>query len=188
MRKNFKRHIQGKKVLLIFLLTNLVYCCMLFITLPKVMSYANGMTLFDMMPTGYDLEYVNQLLNSLGSEGRNAYQYVQLPADMIYPFLFGLSYSLMLAYFLNILGWIEKPIFLVVFLPVIAGLFDYLENLGILTMLNAYPHLSSTTVALTNSFTIIKSTLSTISFILLLIFIILFFVQRRRLVKTVTNH
>ena len=178
MRRIFKRHIQGKKVLTIFMLTNLVYLFMIFITIPKVMQYASGMDLFDMMPAGYRVEYAQSLLNTLGPDGRRAYMYSQLPVDMIYPLLFGLTYSLMLAYFLNKLMWFDKPVFFIVLLPLVAGLFDYAENIGIFSMLQAYPDFSVSTAAWTNSFTIIKSALSTVSFVILLTLLAFFLVRR----------
>lgn len=181
MRKIFKNHIQGKKVLIIFIMTNLVYFCMLFLTIPKVMDYTHGMDLFDMMPAGYSVEYAQTLLTTLGPDGRSAYLYTQLPVDMIYPLLFGLTYSLILAYFLNKLNWIEKPIFFTVLLPLTAGLFDYAENIGIFLMLQAYPDFSVTIATWTNSFTIIKSVLSTLSFTVLLTLLLVILIRRMRL-------
>jgi len=178
MRKYFLKHIQGKKILIIFLLTNLVYGTMLFFTIPHVMKYTNGMALLDMMPAGYRVDYVQTLLNTLGPDGRNAYRYIQLPVDMIYPFLFGLSYSLILAYFLYQLKWIEKPVFYIVLLPIVAGLFDYAENIGIFTMLQTYPDFSKTIASVTNIFTIVKSATSTVSFFVLLILVIALLIRK----------
>jgi len=178
MRAIFKKHIQGKKVLIIFMVTNVVYFIMILITIPKVMQYAQGMDLFDMMPTGYSVDYARTLLTTLGPDGRSTYRQMQLPVDMIYPFLFGLTYSLMLAYFLAKLSWIEKPIFFIVPVPFVAGLFDYAENIGIFTMLRAYPDFSITIAQWTNYFTIVKSILSSASFILLLILLAIFLVRR----------
>lgn len=180
MREIFKKHIQGKKVLIIFMVTNAVYFIMILITIPKVIEYAQGMDLFDMMPKGYSVEYAQTLLTTLGSDGRSTYMQMQLPVDMIYPFLFGLTYSLMLAYFLAKLSWIEKPLFFIVLLPLVAGLFDYAENIGIFRMLRAYPDFSTTTAQWTNYFTIVKSVLSSASFILLLILLAIFLVRRMK--------
>jgi hypothetical protein len=99
-------NIQGKKVLFFFVVTNLVYVFMLFVTIPKVMSYSNGMKIPDLMPTGYNTDHINTLFTILGTEGRNVYLYNQIPADMVYPLLFAICYSLLLAYLfkkLNIL-------------------------------------------------------------------------------------
>ena len=67
---------------------------MLIITIPKTMAFSNGMKLLDMMPSGYDSEYITSLFEALGEDGRHAYLYSQLPVDMIYPLLFGISYCL----------------------------------------------------------------------------------------------
>ena len=181
MRQIFKNHIHGKKILITFIITNLVYFSMLFLTIPSVMEYAHGMDLFDMMPAGYSVEYAQTLLTTLGPDGRSAYMNIQLPVDMIYPFLFGLTYSLILAYFLSKLHWIEKPIFFTVLLPLAAGMFDYAENIGIFLMLRAYPDFPVTIAAWTNSFTIIKSVLSTLSFTVLLTLLVIILIRSIKL-------
>ena len=178
MRQLLKKYGKGEKVLLLFLITNLVYAFMILITIPKVMKYANGMNLFDMMPTGYSIQYTKTLLETLGIQGRKTYLYSQIPVDMIYPLLFGITYCLLVVYLLNKIKLIEKPIIYLSLLPIFAGLFDYLENIGIITMLNFYPDFSSLTSEITNVFTIIKSVLSTITFIFLLILFTIFTVKK----------
>jgi len=74
------KHLNGKKVLFLFLLTNLVYAFMLIITIPKTMQFSNGMKLLDMMPMGYNSEYVNTLFNTLGEKGREVYLLNQIPS------------------------------------------------------------------------------------------------------------
>ena len=71
--KPLKTHSTGKTVLGWFTLTTMVYLIMLFITIPKVMAFSDGMRLLDMMPGGYDLDYVNALFQTLGEQGRAAY-------------------------------------------------------------------------------------------------------------------
>lgn len=174
MKDLIKRNISGKKILFLFILTNIIYAIMLTITIPKVMSFSGGMKLLDMMPTGYSVEYVNSLLNTLGEKGRDAYLFNQLPIDMIYPYLFGVSYCLILAYFLNKLGKIESYLFYLTFLPLFSGLFDYFENIGIITMLNSYPDNSIILTLITNVFSVLKSSFTTSYFIILIIILIVF--------------
>ena len=174
MKDLIKRNISGKKILFLFILTNIIYAIMLTITIPKVMSFSGGMKLLDMMPTGYSVEYVNSLLNTLGEKGRDAYLFNQLPIDMIYPYLFGVSYCLILAYFLNKLGKIESYLFYLTFLPLFSGLFDCFENIGIITMLNSYPDNSIILTLITNVFSVLKSSFTTIYFIILIIILIVF--------------
>ena len=130
---------------------------MLLVTIPKVMRFAGGMKLLDMMPAGYDPAYVNLLLSTLGEEGRSAYLYQQLPVDMIYPMLFGISYCLIMAYFLNKIGKSESSLFYFCLIPLFAGLFDYLENIGIIAILRNYPDHGDRLSQITNLFSVLKS-------------------------------
>lgn len=170
--KIIRNHLQGRKVLLLFIVANIVYVLILTVTIPDVMEHTEGMKLLDMMPLGYDTEYVNTLFSTLGHTGRNTYLYHQIPMDMIYPLLFGISFSLLLAYFLNKLNKLKTPFLYLCLLPMLAAMGDYAENIGIITLLNDYPEISKNTVTMTNSFSILKSSCTTLSFVVL-IFVLL---------------
>ncbi len=172
LTKFIEKNTSGKKVLGLFILTNVVYIFMLTVTIPKTMKFSNGMKLLDMMPTGYDLNYVNELFNSLGKNGRETYLTSQIPVDMIYPLLFGLTYCLLLGYFLKKINKLNSPYLYLCLLPVIAGISDYLENIGIITMLNSYPNLTQVSVSTTNTFSILKS-ISTSAFFITLIIVVI---------------
>jgi len=168
-----ERNITGKKVLALFILTNVIYMFMLTVTIPKTMGFSSGMKLLDMMPTGYDLNYVSELFNSLGEIGRGTYLTNQIPVDMIYPLLFGLSYCLLLGYFLKKLNKLKAPFTYLCLLPIISGIADYLENFGIIAMLKSYPELTETVVKTTSSFSLVKSISTSIFFIVLIIVLII---------------
>ncbi len=170
--KIIRNHLQGRKVLLLFIVANIVYVLMLTVSIPDVMEHTEGMKLLDMMPLGYDAEYVNTLFSTLGQTGRNTYLYRQIPMDMIYPLLFGISFSLLLAYFFNKLNKLKMPFLYLCLLPMLAAMGDYAENIGILTLLNDYPEISKNTVTMTNSFSLLKSSCTTLSFVVL-IFVLL---------------
>ena len=169
IRKIIDTNLSGKKVLLLFLLTNIVYAVMLTVTIPKTMTFSNGLKLLDMMPLGYDLEYINTLFETLGENGRQVYLTNQLPVDMIYPFLFGISYCLLIGFFLKKLNKLDSFFFYLCFLPLIAGIADYLENFGIFTMLYNFPDFSPFTAKVTNVFSVVKSMTTTVFFIALII-------------------
>jgi hypothetical protein len=173
LTKFIKGNISGKKVLGLFILTNAVYVFMLTVTIPKTLGFSNGMKLLDMMPTGYDLNYVSELFNSLGEIGRGTYLINQIPVDMIYPLLFGLTYCLLLAYFLKKLNKLNVPFSYLCLLPIIAGIADYLENFGIIAMLKSYPELTEIAVKTTSSFSVIKSISTSVFFIVLFIVLII---------------
>ncbi|MCG2459572.1 hypothetical protein K8352_02285 [Flavobacteriaceae bacterium F89] len=167
-----ERNGSGKKVLVLFILTNVVYVLMLTVTIPYTMKFSNGMKLLDMMPTGYDSKYVYELFGSLGEKGRLIYLTNQIPVDMLYPLLFGLAYCLLLAYFLKRLNRITSPYIFLCLLPIIAGTADYLENIGIIAMLKSYPDLSTSFVKTINVFSIIKSISTSTVFMVLLVLVI----------------
>ena len=169
IKKIITKNLTSKKVLLLFLLTNIVYAVMLTVTIPKTMTFSNGLKLLDMMPLGYDLDYINTLFETLGENGRQVYLTNQLPVDMIYPFLFGISYCLLIGFFLKKLNKLDSFFFYLCFLPLIAGIADYLENFGIFTMLYNFPDLSPFTAKATNVFSVVKSMTTTVFFISLII-------------------
>jgi len=172
MKNLLIKHSSGKKVLLWFLLANLFYVLMVTITIPKVMHFANGIKILDMLPAGYDFEYVNNLFLALGEEGRSAYLFQQIPLDMVYPFLFGVAYSLLLVFLLKKLDKTETSWFYLAYLPLISGFSDYAENIGIITLLNQFPDISETTVKVSKVCSLVKSSSTTVYFVALLIVLI----------------
>ena len=187
IRNIIDKNLTGKKVLLLFVLTNLIYAIMLIVTIPKTMAFSNGMKLLDMMPMGYDSEYINSLFEALGENGRQVYLYSQLPVDMIYPFLFGISYCLVIGYFLKKLNKSNSVFFYLCFLPIIAGIADYLENIGIITMLNDYPNLSQTSMDVTSIFSVVKSMTTTVFFVALIITLVMLGIKTMKKRKTSVN-
>ncbi|AKP53147.1 hypothetical protein [Cyclobacterium amurskyense] len=163
----------GKRVLGLFILANIVYILMLVVTIPRTMDFSNGMDLLDMMPMGYDWAYVDKLFSNLGEEGRSNYLTVQLPVDMLYPFLFGISYCLVIAYFINKLNRLHSPCIFLCLLPILAGIADYLENFGIISMLKGYPDLSEFSVNMTSIFSVVKSTSTSVFFIAIIIMLLI---------------
>ena len=187
LRELTTKNLSGKKVLLLFIVTNIVYLLMLTITIPKTMAYSGEMKLLDMMPMGYNFEYVNHLFESLGEKGRSVYLYHQIPLDMLYPFLFGMSYSLIMAYFLIKIDKLRSYWFYLCLLPIMAGAADYLENFGVIFMLNNFPNLSESSVNLTSAFTIIKSLLTTLYFISLVVVLMMLGIKKLNKKKTLVN-
>jgi hypothetical protein len=168
MRAALFRLATGRNILILFVLTMAVYAAMLFITIPGVLRHADGMTLPDLMPGGYEPQYIRQLFSELGDEGRGAYLRRQLPLDLVYPFLFALSNALILVYLLLRLGKATQKALLIATIPLAAGLFDYLENISTICMLLRYPDISDVSVRIASVFTVLKSGLTTLFFILLL--------------------
>jgi hypothetical protein len=169
MKNLIRNHLDGRTILFLFVITNVIYATMLWITIPSVMQFSGGMNLLDMLPTGYTHDYVRTLFDTLGSQGRDAYLFRQIPVDMLYPGLFAVTYCLVTAYLLNKLGKLDSPLFYGCLIPVFSGFFDYGENAGIIAMLNSYPNNSSQLTHVTNVFSILKSISTTVCFVFLLL-------------------
>jgi hypothetical protein len=173
MRKYILKISTGKAVLFLFVLTNIVYAIMLAFSIPHVVAFGGGMKLLDMLPVGYELEYVQELFTALGEEGRNAYLSIQLPIDMLYPILFAISYCFLLAWLLQKINKQHSWLFYLCYLPLIAGAADYLENIGIITLLNQFPDLTQQSVQITSLFSVVKSSTTSVYFFVVLIVLIL---------------
>jgi hypothetical protein len=174
----------GKTVLAIFVFTQALYFYILLISIPNVSKYATGMKLLDLKIFGYSSEYARLLLSQLGVIGRNAYLTQQLPIDMLYPFFFAVSSAILLIYFLRKKYSLENKIYLLVFVPFLAGICDYLENLGIITMLLSYPNLDDFIIKISSAFTLAKSLLTTLTYLLLLIALAIFLRNKKNISKT----
>jgi hypothetical protein len=186
--KLLQRNIAGKKVVSLFIITNVIYVFMLTVTIPKTMEFSNGMKLLDMLPMGYDFNYVNQLFNTLGEIGRKTYLSNQIPVDMVYPLLFGISYCLVLAYFLNKLDKLNTVLAYLCLLPLLAGAMDYAENIGIIALLNSYPDINKNSVTITSSFSLLKSTVTTLYFVILIISLGALGIRTLRIGKSTRSH
>ena len=133
------------------------------------------------------MNYVTELFSSLGENGRETYLTNQILVDMIYPLLFGLGYCLLLGYFLKKLNKLNIPYLYLCLLPIIAGIADYLENFGIITMLKSYPELTEITVKTTSSFSLIKSITTSSFFIVLIVMLIILGIRFIKRNKTSAN-
>ena len=171
---SFVQRVSTGKVVLAFIIPAIiVYFIMLLYTIPQVSAYTPGINLFDLSPTGYSFEYAIKLLDTLGSDGREMYLYRQLPLDFIYPGLFAGSCSLLLSWIFLTTQKTNSKLFYFCYIPVAAGLFDYLENIFIVSILASYPNVSEVSISLASAMTLAKSVLTTAFFVLLIIGVIL---------------
>ena len=162
-----KKLASGRTVLILFIITMAIYLLMLFYSIPMVESFAPNTALFDLSPSGYSYQHAMSLLEELGNEGRQIYLSRQLPLDFIYPGLFVISYTLLLIWLFSKSLKDTSRIFYLAFIPALGGLFDYLENIYIIRMINSFPDLSPRLVQVASTFTLFKGIFTTIFFLLL---------------------
>ena len=178
MKQIITKNLNGKRILLLFIVTGIIYATMLTVTIPKLMGFSGGLKILDMMPTGYDHAYVNSLLEDLGPDGRHFYLFNQLPLDMVFPGINAITFCLILGYFFQKLNKTNGILFYICYLPLFAALFDYCENIGIIAMLNTYPDNPVILSIVTNLFSILKSSITTI-YSLMLVFVLIVFGFKR---------
>jgi len=164
-----QRHSTGKVVVSLFVLTMAVYLTMLFYSIPAVTAFAHQLPIFDLSPFGYSFNYATELLDTLGVEGRNLYLFTQLPLDFIYPGLFSITYSLLLIWLFGKTFNENSKVYYLAFVPVLAGIFDYVENVFIIKMINSFPNLQIATVKVASIFTLLKSSFTMLFFVLLIV-------------------
>lgn len=167
----------GKTVLIFFVLSTLVYFLMATFTIPNLAGNANGMKILDLMKEGYDKQYVDSLFTALGENGRYVYLYYQIPLDLIFPLLYGVGFCLLFAFFLRKINQLTSPFFYFCFLPLTAAISDFIENIGIITMLRQFPNYPEETVTITSTFSFLKSSTTTIYFIALIFLLVTFGIQ-----------
>lgn len=157
-----------------------VYTCMVLITLAHLQDVSGGMPVFDMRPTGYDMEDAQNLLAALGPAGRQYYLWRQIPLDLVYPALFGFSFFL-LAIWLGVkLQAFQRSLTVCAYIAVAAAVFDYVENFLIILILRDFPNLSDTLVGAANMATVVKSGLVTVYFMGVVVVLFVWAVQVAR--------
>ncbi|WP_318508809.1 hypothetical protein [Bacillus sp. T3] len=176
------KNVTIKLWLLFLLLAQTIYIIMQTYSIPRISHEAGNLLLFDMKPLGYTYEYAFKFLSQLSENGYSLYKYVQLPLDILFPILnciTGLSTFILLLRLYNkaknrsditTLSSFSKAI---LSLPLIAMLFDYLENIMIFLMLSYKSAVPKIIVYAADIFTIIKSMSTSIFYLItILIFII----------------
>jgi len=165
-------------VISFFVLTMAVYLTMLSYSIPAVTAFAPQLPIFDLSPSGYSFSYANELLDTLGDEGRNLYLHTQLPLDFIYPGLFSITYSLLLVWLFGKTFKGDSKVYYFASVPFLAGIFDYAENVFIIKMINSFPDLQISTVKTASIFTLLKSSFTLIFFLLLILGFVLLLKQK----------
>ena len=166
MRK-LEKYASGRTVLILFIVTMVVYAWIVLFSIPAVLEESPDLVLFDMSPMGYSPEYATELLDAIGEAGRRKYMLHQLPVDLIYPGLFAITYTLMLVWVASKFASKNSWLFSLAYVPFVAGIFDYLENVGIFSMLITYPEVLPGIVYSASICTVLKSLMTVFFYILL---------------------
>jgi len=139
---------------------------------PQFLKLTKGTGLLD-MTTFYNPEQAFEMIENYGPGGRAFYNLIQI-VDFFFPIVYTLFFMSLTAYLLKLNNLIQSRWRFLVFIPLIAGLCDWLENIGIFMMLRMYPRDFGTIAQITNISCILKFGGIGISILMIL----LFFIQR----------
>ncbi|MFK7908256.1 MAG: hypothetical protein AB8B69_24210 [Chitinophagales bacterium] len=145
-------------------LLGFIYCIYLFQTYQSEMSTIAGeeVMMIDVREA-YILNEINDLFTKIKEEGRQIHRYATGVTDMIFPFVYGILFILLAAFFLKKITRPDSNWMYLSLIPIVLMLVDYKENFNTLNLLEKFPELTPEMVESASRITSIKGTLVNIS-------------------------
>ncbi len=168
----------GKQALAFGAAATIVYVAMIFGPLARLTEIAGAPPL-DMRPMGYTVAEARLFLENLGAQGRSLYLWRQIPLDLIYPALLVLTLTQTLAWTRSHFPW-PRLVTLGSLCAIVAGAADYLENMGIVTMLVTWPDPGTSLVVATSAASVTKSIATTCAVSAMVVCLIVRLLARNR--------
>jgi hypothetical protein len=134
----------------------------------RIQALSGGVGQLDLR-FSYSPAEVYAALVAYGPAGRDFYVRVDLTADMAYPIIYSLFFSLTITYFLRRQGAVRPVLLRLALVPFAAMIADYLENACLVALLLSYPARIDTLAQVSSLFTSIKWVLAAVSLALLII-------------------
>jgi len=133
----------------------------------ELKSITGGVGILD-MEILYTPDQAYALLAAMGEAGRSFELTRIIPLDLLVPFFYALFLSTLISWLLK--KWLpaDSPWHRLNVIPVIGALFDYLENLGIIAMLLAWPMEMYSIAQITMAATLLKFGLSALAGVIVL--------------------
>jgi hypothetical protein len=126
---------------------------------------------------GYNKDEAYKILTALNEDGRRFYLTRILPIDFPFPFAYMLFYAGWIAFLLKYTTektWCKC----LLFIPLLAMLSDWIENIGIITMLVNFPSLPTWAVFLASVAGIFKTVSTVISIVIIFSLLIAFLIKK----------
>ncbi len=155
---------------------NLIILLIVTITMTLVMGYFSQqfLTLSGGLPIpdtrlGYTFTEIQDLFSTVGQEGLLVYRNLQI-LDMFYPLAYSLAFVAGIMIAIRSCPERFQKIRMAGLVPIVAAVFDYIENILIATQAQSYPILDETVISIASAFTMMKWLTLLISLIVFLIF------------------
>lgn len=166
--RQFFEFAAGTRVLIISLAGVLLLGLLVFPSLPI------GGEMIDLKLT-YSLADIHVSMLRYGSDGRAIYAVASAILDTLFPALY-------VSFFCGLLYRFRprERLWVLAFIPLIAGLWDLCENAQIITLLLQYPDISATQVKVASFFTTSKHVMSAIYELMAVVYLLIYLGRRLR--------
>lgn len=180
-----------KKIGIAFIASHFVLLLMMVYTFPVINNQIKTKA-FDLQTFGYQVSESELIVNNLNDQTTSLYLFPQLTLlDVLYPFLLALFLSSLSFRLINITRSKSKITSILLVIPFLAMIFDYLENICIILMITKSIEISETIVVLSSTFTILKGVLTSVAWITIIGYGIKWFrikILKRNNHRTLTEH
>lgn len=167
---------KGKWVFLFLALYAALWAVGSFYAIPLFSEYSGGPSILD-ATSNYTPGYAYTLLEKLGEEGRAFYLSEILMLDFIYPLAVCLFFSSLILFLLRKAGSSLNGLLIT---PLLVLIFDFVENILLLSVLFSYPARMDVIVTAANVFTVLKSFMGLALLFVVLLSLILVIVKAIR--------
>lgn len=172
-----------KNVCILFVASHLILAAMMLFTFPLIHTQI-GAKAFDLQSFGYSIAMAESIVNNLNAETRQLYLFPQLTfLDLLYPILLALFLSSLL---FRLVNTNRKLGLLLVIIPFLAMICDYSENLCVILMITKTMEISEGLVGISSICTVLKSILTSIAWVAILIYAIKWLVLKMKK-RTIVN-
>ncbi|PHR22527.1 MAG: hypothetical protein COA38_17985 [Fluviicola sp.] len=139
-------------------------------TFPRINKQIGGPA-FDLRPLGYSASEARSIFGNLNDQTIDLYLFPQLTLlDIMYPFLLALFLSSFLFRLLRLTKKKSKVNSILLLVPFIAMIFDYLENTCIILMITESVEITESFVQTSSTFSILKGVFTSIAWISILFY------------------
>lgn len=165
----------------LFLLSHTVLLLMMLFTFPRI-NAKFGTQAFDLKTFGYSQSEARMMLRNLDQSTIDLYLFPQLfLLDILYPILLALFLSTLIIRLSDLIKINQNHLFSNLFiLPFIAMFFDYFENIMISLMIINPTSVSSGVVKTASIFTQLKGAITTLSWLVVLILLVIWLINKRK--------
>ncbi len=174
----FDQYATGRNVL-IFLLLQIVFNVAIFPSFAAVSPTGQALPILDLM-FGFTPDKAYQILAAYGEEGRASSKFIGTIIDTIYPVVYTILNILAITFLYKKFlpeGSLWKQLSL---FPILVMIFDFIENYGIVAMINSFPQPNNAAAHLASTAGMIKWTLVAITIFFILFGLIMWFVKSRQ--------